>query len=126
MHDAIGNPTHPIGSPDLIFSYDADMNFWVKVDSFLYNIWYRILYYWYELPRSDKIARKYFGQDMPYLGDIVNNVSLVMLNFNPILHSTRPNVPNLIELDQIHIKKPKPLPQVRDTFYYFKLQYVLN
>lgn len=113
MHDAIGNPTHPIVSPDLMLTYDHGMNFWVKTNSFLYNIWYRMWYYWYELPRSDKIARKYFGENMPYLGDIIKNVSLLMVNVNPILHNVRANVPNIIEMNQIHIKKSTPLPQVR-------------
>lgn len=113
MHDALGNPTHPVITPDLLFSYDDEMNFWVKVNSVLYNIWYRMLYYWYELPKSDRIARKYFGDDMPYLGDLVNNVSLIMVNVNPILNPVRANVPNIIEINQIHIKKPKPLPKVQ-------------
>lgn len=112
MHDSIGNPTHPVLSPDFLFPYGNDMTFWNKVNSVWFNIWYRMLYYWYELPKSDKIARKYFGEDIPYLGDIIKNVSLVMVNVNSILHPVRPNVANVIELNQIHIKESKPLPQV--------------
>lgn len=113
MHDAIGNPTHPVISPDLIFTYDSDMNFWVKVNSFLYNIWFRMLYYWHELPKSNKIATKYFGDDIPDLGSLMRNVSLTLVNVNPILNSVRPNVPNIIEMNQIHIKKTEPLREVR-------------
>lgn len=81
-----------------------------------------MLYYWYELPKSDRIARKYFGDDMPYLGDIIKNISLLMVNVNPILNPVRANVPNIIEMNQIHIKEPKPLPKV----IYLLHKYLLN
>lgn len=114
FHDAIGNPTHPVITPDLLFQYDNYyMNFFDKVNSLLYNIIYRIWYYWYELPNCDRMARKYMGMDMPYLGDIINNVSLFMVNVNPILHPVRANVPNIIEVNQVHIRKNSTLPQVK-------------
>ncbi|XP_050518303.1 UDP-glycosyltransferase UGT5 isoform X2 [Diabrotica virgifera virgifera] len=110
-HDALGNPTHPIVSPDMMLNFSGKLSFFDKVQSFLYNIWYRMFYYWYALPKADKIARKYFGDDMPYLGDLEKNISLLLLNVNPIIHNVRPNVPNVIEINQMHIKKRKPLPK---------------
>ncbi|CAG9840625.1 unnamed protein product [Diabrotica balteata] len=110
-HDALGNPTHPIVSPDMMLNFAGELSFFDKVQSFLYNIWYRIFYYWYALPKADKIARKYFGEDMPYLGDLERNISLLLLNVNPIIHNVRPNVPNVIEINQMHIKERKPLPK---------------
>ncbi|XP_050506054.1 UDP-glycosyltransferase UGT5-like [Diabrotica virgifera virgifera] len=110
-HDALGNPTHPIVSPDVMLNFYGRLSFFEKVQSFLYNIWYRMFYYWYALPKADKIARKYFGEDMPYLGDLERNISLLLLNVNPIIHNARPNVPNIIEINQMHIKERKPLPK---------------
>ncbi|KAG5871634.1 hypothetical protein JTB14_031314 [Gonioctena quinquepunctata] len=110
-HDAVGNPTHPIISPDSMLNSEGDLSFTGKFQSFLFNIWYRIIYYWYALPRADKATRKIFGNDMPYLGDIERNISLLLLNVNPILHTVRANVPNVIEVNQMHIKEKKPLPQ---------------
>ncbi|XP_072400619.1 UDP-glycosyltransferase UGT5-like isoform X6 [Diabrotica undecimpunctata] len=110
-HDALGNPTHPIVSPDMMLNFAGELSFFDKVQSFLYNIWYRMFYYWYALPKADKIARKYFGEDMPYLGDLERNISLLLLNVNPIIHNVRPNVPNVIEINQMHIKERKPLPK---------------
>ncbi|XP_057663840.1 UDP-glucosyltransferase 2-like [Diorhabda carinulata] len=109
-HDAFGNPTHPITSPDMMLNIHSDVTFIDKVNSLLYNIWYRVFYYWYVLPVSDEIARKHFG-NLPYLGDVEKNFSLLMVNVNPLIHSIRPNVPNIIEINMMHIKKKKPLPQ---------------
>ncbi|CAH1101184.1 unnamed protein product [Psylliodes chrysocephalus] len=110
-HDAVGNPTHPVISPDIMLNFSGELSFLDRVKSFLFNFWYRFLYYYYALPKADKIARKYFGEDMPYLGDIEKNISLMMLNVNPIIHTVRPNVPNVIEINQMHIRDKKPLPK---------------
>ncbi|CAG9820048.1 unnamed protein product [Phaedon cochleariae] len=109
-HDTFGNPTHALVTPDMMLGFKGDLTFANKVESLLFNIWYRMLYYWYALPNADKVARKYFGEDIPYLGDIERNTSLLLVNLNPIMHGVRPNVPNVIEINQIHIKKKKPLP----------------
>ncbi|CAH1160040.1 unnamed protein product [Phaedon cochleariae] len=110
-HDTLGNPTHALVTPDVMLGFEGDLTFANKVESLLFNIWYRMLYYWYALPSADKVARKYFGEDIPYLGDIERNTSLLLVNSNPIMHGVRPNVPNVIEINQIHIKKKKPLPE---------------
>ncbi|KAG5863260.1 hypothetical protein JTB14_023282 [Gonioctena quinquepunctata] len=111
-HDAAGNPTHPLVSPDIMLNFHGQLNFFDKVWSVLHNILYRMFYYWYALPIADKVARKYFGEDMPYLGDIEKNISLILTTVNPIIHPVRPNVPNVIEINQIHIREKRPLPKV--------------
>lgn len=116
IHDAVGNPTHPVISPDLFFNMDLHENqlsFKDKLNTFSYNIWYRAVYYWYLLPRADRLARKYFGENMPYLGELAKNISLVVVNVNPVMHTVRPNVANIVEIGQLHIKSKKnPLPEV--------------
>ncbi|KAG5867461.1 hypothetical protein JTB14_029020 [Gonioctena quinquepunctata] len=109
-HDVMGNPTHPI-YPDMLMTADEDYGFVYRLRGFLYNIWYRALFHWYILPKEDRIARKYFGNDMPYLGDIFRNTSLLMINVNPIMGTPRANVPNVVEISQMHIREKKPLPK---------------
>lgn len=109
-HDAVGNPTHPIVAPD-IFANIETFSTYEKICSVVHNIWFRIIYYWKILPRNDKIARKYWG-DCPYLGDLERNVSLILVNTSPILHPVRPNVPNIIEMGQMHIRPKTSLPKV--------------
>nr|XP_023019250.1 UDP-glucuronosyltransferase 2B2-like [Leptinotarsa decemlineata] len=94
-----------------MLNFQGDLSFIDKLKSFLFNIWYRAIYYWYALPMADRVARKYFGEDMPYLGDIERNISLLLLNVNPIMQTVRANVPNVIEVNQMHIREKKPLPK---------------
>ncbi|CAG9854773.1 unnamed protein product [Phyllotreta striolata] len=111
FHDFLGNPTHPVVSPDMMLGFAGKINFFQKLQSLLYNLWYRLFYYWYILPNADRVARKHFGDDMPYLGDIERNMSLLLVNSNPVIHAVRPNVPNIVEICRLHISEKKPLPK---------------
>ncbi|CAG9860676.1 unnamed protein product [Phyllotreta striolata] len=110
-HDVLGNPTHPVISPDILLGLSENMSFLERLNTFLYNISYRIYYYWVLLPEADKFSRKYFGDDIPYLGELDKNLSLVMLSANPLIHPPRPNVPNIININQLNVKEKKPLPK---------------
>lgn len=110
VHDAVGNPSHPLLTTDLFTSVPKIQTFVNKVNRFLFFIWQRLYHHYYLLPRSTDIVRKHFGQSIPYLGDLEKNVSLIMMNVNPFLQPARPRVPMIIELDQMHIKPEKPLP----------------
>ncbi|CAG9860221.1 unnamed protein product [Phyllotreta striolata] len=110
-HDAMGNPTHPVVSPDFMLGLPKRLNIIQKVESLFHNFAYRLFYHWYILPKLDESARKYFGDDMVPLRELHKNVSLVLYNNNRLIHEVRPNVPNVIEINQLHIKKPKPLPE---------------
>lgn len=111
-YDAVGNPTHPILYPDFLLPFVDDLGFFERLYSTYYSIYFRYFYEYKVIRKHDKIARKYISEDLPYLGDIERNVSLLLLNVNPVLHSPRPNVPAIIELGQMHIKEKKPLPKV--------------
>ncbi|XP_074037417.1 UDP-glycosyltransferase UGT5 isoform X3 [Leptinotarsa decemlineata] len=112
FHDAVGNPTHPIISPEIVYNgFDKELSFVERVKSVLFHIWYRAIYYWHILPEADKVTRKYLGEDVPYLGDVIKNTSMFLVNVNCILHKVRANVPNVIPMSQMHIRKKKPLPK---------------
>lgn len=104
-----------------------DHPFPVRVKSFLFNIWGRILYYWHFLPRSDKIAKKYFGENIPYLGDICQKyASILLTNINCVTNPIRANVPNVIEISQIHIRENGSLPKVILLFCTVQKSFLLN
>ncbi|VEN49759.1 unnamed protein product [Callosobruchus maculatus] len=108
-HLAMGNPHPPSLYSELYLPYHGLMTFYGRLRSTLYYIWSR--YYWtfHALPKCDQIAKKYLGQDLPYIGDIEKNMSLLLLS-NPILYERRPNVPTVIDLEMLHVKPVKPLP----------------
>lgn len=57
----------------------------------------------------DRVMREHFSADTPYVGDILRNTSLVLVNHHPSLSSPRPQNPNTIDVAGMHIYPPKPL-----------------
>lgn len=64
---------------------------------------------------ADKLLKKNFGPDTPYINDIVYNTSMVFVNGHFTLDGPRPLVPNMVEIGGIHVKEPRPLPAVNHT-----------
>lgn len=112
VHHAVGNPIHPALQPDLFFP--AYQGFYERLSNTYYTLWFRYHYNFNVLPNADRIARDIVGNEIPYLGDVENNISMVFLNVNPILHTVRPNVPAIVNLGRMHLKKSKPLPWVSE------------
>ncbi|KAJ9591508.1 hypothetical protein L9F63_001945 [Diploptera punctata] len=110
-HRSIGNPTHPIYSTELFQPYLKHPTFWEKLERLEYYIWN--IWWWHLdlVPQQDKIARQYFGKNMPYLEDLKNNVSLVFTAVQTNYYAAVPKVPALIEIGPIHIKEMKPMPK---------------
>lgn len=63
------------------------------------------------IPKQDTLMRKYFGNDLPSIDEIIRNVSLVFINHHFSLAYPRPYVSNMIEIGGIHVDPPKPLPK---------------
>ncbi|KAG5896758.1 hypothetical protein JTB14_031737 [Gonioctena quinquepunctata] len=116
MHDAFGNPTHPLLRPDAFIHFYGEPTFSDRFKSFVHNFCYRALYYWRFLPEADKVARRFFGSDIPYLGDVIKNTSLLLINSNPIVNIPAPNVPGVVTFGNLHIKDNKTLPKNLQDF----------
>ncbi|KAJ9597674.1 hypothetical protein L9F63_011476, partial [Diploptera punctata] len=110
-HRSIGNPTHPIYSMEMFQPYLKQPTFWEKLERLEYYIWN--IWWWHSVivPQQDKIARQYFGKNMPYLEDLKNNVSLVFTAVQTNYYAAVPKVRALVELGPLHIKESKPLPK---------------
>ncbi|XP_044745237.1 UDP-glucosyltransferase 2-like [Coccinella septempunctata] len=95
--DAIGNPAHPILAPDHTLPIVREMSLRERLLSTMFSAYARIYYNLVILPREDQTVKNVFGPDMPYLGKIERNVSLLLLNRNPIFHKIMPILPNVQE-----------------------------
>ncbi|KAJ8970379.1 hypothetical protein NQ314_001291 [Rhamnusium bicolor] len=109
-HFAMGNPSPPSLYSEMFLPYNGEMSFYERFCSTLYYLWTRYFLTFEAIPKSDKIARKYLGNDIPYLGEVEKNLSVLFLTTNPILYTPRPTVPTIISLQQLHIKPKKALP----------------
>ncbi|CAH0559279.1 unnamed protein product [Brassicogethes aeneus] len=96
--DTVGNPSHPVYAPDHNLPIPNNLSFRDRLMSGLYAVYVRVYYHLIVLPREDALARTYLGKDIPYLGDIERNISLLLLNRNPVFHRVMPVVPAIVEL----------------------------
>ncbi|XP_066154836.1 UDP-glucosyltransferase 2-like [Euwallacea fornicatus] len=110
-HVSMGNPNPPSIYSEMFLPYNGDLTFYERIKSTLYFVWSRLYVYFVAMPKCNEIARKFLGNDLPYLADIERNVSAVFLNINPILYTPRPMVPTVIPLSFMHIQPRKELPK---------------
>lgn len=114
-HYELGNPHHPVLHSNCLTTFGENKKYFERVDAVLFHAWSLYNYHYNRMPIYDKYARQYFGNDMPYLGDILKNVSMLFLNTDPIVHKPRALQTNVVELGgKIHIKDKKPLPKVNN------------
>lgn len=109
---AIGNPVHPILHADFTSYAGRELTFLERVETAVYTAWQYSYHHFVSLPRVDRLVKKYFGNDIPYIGDLEGNISLLLQNTNPIIHTARPYLPSVVELGRMHLKLKKPLPKV--------------
>ncbi|CAH0563742.1 unnamed protein product [Brassicogethes aeneus] len=120
-HDALGNPLHPVLSPNFFLKSGDNPSFLERLTSTMYYVTYRLLYRYYEMPRSTKIARKHFGDDIPHLGDIERNMSLALFISNWVQNEIKPTVPSVVDINMIHIKPNKFLDGSPQGVIYFSM-----
>lgn len=112
LQEQIGVPTHPILYPETVAPYGGNLDLFERVEAVVNDLFLRLFYHYVAIPRYDRVIKRHFGDDYPYYGDLEKNVSVVLMNSNPIIHGARPLGPNVVELGRMHIKKNVPLPQV--------------
>lgn len=111
----MGNPIHPVYNPDINFEVQSPlgMNLWERLNSFVYNHVIIEMFYDGILDVYSVKGKRYFGEDLPHLKDIMNNVSMMFMTTHPMTHDIRPLQPNTIPIGTgLHIKGPNPLPLV--------------
>lgn len=63
--------------------------------------------------RDNEENRKRFGDDIPSVSEIGKKISFTLVNQHYSYTGAKPLSNQLIEVGGIHIKKPKPIPEVR-------------
>lgn len=109
-----GNPNNPSYIPSNFLPYSDQMTFLERVDNALMLMINDIMYHYFIEEPSNRIARKYFGYDLPYLRNIAYNASMILVDSHFAVSRPRPLVPAVVEIGGMHIGKAqlKKLPQV--------------
>jgi glucuronosyltransferase len=114
-NERFANPDNPSYIGKVLLSHSDRMSFIERVVNTLYlKIACWAYHYLSDVPSQD-IARKYFGQSLPPLVDIVRNTSLVLVNRHFSVNKPLPNLPVVIEVGGLHVQAPKKLPEVREN-----------
>lgn len=75
------------------------------------------------IPMVKSIMTKHFAyegwESRPPLEKMLKNVSLTLMNAHHVIGVCRPLPPGVVEVGGMHIKEPKPLPQVSNNDVYF-------
>lgn len=97
----IGNSVHPALYPDFVSELSTPMTLLEKIDSLHLTIGNYLINRFIISPHADDVARAYFGQDMPYIEDMVKETSLILENVNPVFSDRRPLVPNSLQYTHV-------------------------
>lgn len=110
-HEFIGDPDPWSHVPAIMLPYTDRMNFQERFLNTLFGLIFKATR-WYINSLQDNVMRRHFGSDVPFVGDLQRNASLMLLNTHVSLSYPRPTVPNVIYVGGMHVKPPKELPKV--------------
>lgn len=77
------------------------------------------LFEFYLTPRLDEIASKYFGSNVPPIRELEQRTALALVSTTPVMDYAIPLPENVIPIAGIHIKNPKPLPEVNKYILFY-------
>ncbi|XP_017797588.1 PREDICTED: UDP-glucuronosyltransferase 2B7-like [Habropoda laboriosa] len=100
-------PTH-LSNWELFHYISPDMSFWERLQAFA--VASVAVHHWYDFQTGEheKSIRNIVGVDLPPFYDIAKNMSLLLVNQNPLLGYARPLAPNVIEYTSFHIAEDPP------------------
>ncbi|CAK9810002.1 UDP-glycosyltransferase UGT5 [Anthophora quadrimaculata] len=110
-------PSH-ISNWELSDYVDTDMSFWKRLQAYVVASLAVFQWYNYETGEQEKYIRNLIGKDLPPFYDIAKNMSLLLVNHNPLFEDARPLPPNVIQFTSFHIAENlSPLPTELDEFF---------
>ncbi|KAF5282555.1 hypothetical protein FQA39_LY04962 [Lamprigera yunnana] len=111
LSHALGNPLQPSYFPYYATRYSDKMNFRERLYNFLY-VYYELFYRKFiSTPIETKLAKEYFGENIPPFEEVERNISILLCNTDPNLEYPLDLPPNVIPVGGLQIQPPKPLPQ---------------
>lgn len=115
IHSQIGNSMHPVLYPDHFLPFEYPLGFRERVVSTLFNWFNWYFQYRMQYITQTEMVRKHFGNDIRDLRELEKDMSLLILNVNPVIQRMRPTGMNTIFIGGgLHIEQQKPLPKVSE------------
>ncbi|XP_050521172.1 UDP-glucosyltransferase 2-like [Daktulosphaira vitifoliae] len=111
LHSLLVNPLNPsyIASPNIPMALPT--SFCQRLENF-FNKMYVNIYYWWLDRKATTIGKTYFGKNAPDASSLFKSTTVLMfINSYFTFETSRPMIPNLIQIGGIHVSQPKPLPE---------------
>lgn len=103
--------------PDCCIGVTDNMSFVERLKNTITGIIQMYIENYFYIPKIKAVMNKYFNykgwESRPPLEQMLSNVSLTLMNAHSAFGVCRPYLPGIIEVGGMHIREPKPLPQVR-------------
>lgn len=111
LHAAMGNPTHPVLYPEIVFTFSSE-SYITRVLATFFSLSTTIFRSRYQKFCTD-LLRKHFGENTSSLRDIIDKTNMLFVNVNPIFGGVRPVTPSTIYFGRgSHLEPERPLPTV--------------
>jgi glucuronosyltransferase len=110
-NERFGNPTHPAYIPVNSMNFSDRMSFLERVENLIVGLVHGEFFEQITAKNDQQIARKYLGEELPLLRDVVLNSSLLLVNSHFSLNLPRPLVPAVVEVGGVHIGDLKRPPK---------------
>ncbi|KAG5309857.1 UDB15 glucuronosyltransferase, partial [Acromyrmex insinuator] len=105
-----GSPIYPshLSNWEINALTEENPSIWQRLWNFI-ETW-RLIHFWINdfVTKEQGLVKKYFGNDTPHIVDIIKNMSLLLVNENPVLAYPRPEQSNAVFFNGIHIQKTPP------------------
>lgn len=108
--ERVGTPTEPAYIPHSDLPYDHHMTLIQKIYNALYTATLRVIGTYYSFKEQETVGR--LLGEMPPLGSLVHNVSLIIVNTHFSTLSARPLTPGYVQVGGLHINEQRPLSKV--------------
>ncbi|XP_003705463.2 UDP-glucosyltransferase 2-like [Megachile rotundata] len=113
-HHILGNhllPSHP-SNWEFHDSTGLEVPFWVRVKNFVHALLLVRQWYYYETGSIYDIVKEYLGSNIPSPFDVLKNISLILVNYDPVLTYARPMPFNFVGYSNwTVVDNPPPLPK---------------
>lgn len=117
-HESVGNSAHPVLYPEVFLTFYGSLQFWERLISSLVYITTQLFSSAYMKPQND-ILKKHFAEFATSANTLIDNIDMLFVNVNPILHRVRPVTPATVLIGGgTHLTELKPLPQVCGVYLY--------
>ncbi|NP_001243957.1 UDP-glycosyltransferase UGT33D6 [Bombyx mori] len=115
IYDIVGAATHPLLYPVVTRQKLYNLSFWEKLSE-MHNR-YTFTRMWKEFDKKEnEMVKSVFGPNIPYLSEMVDRISLILLNVHSTWEQNRPVPPNFIYVGGIHQKPQQELPSDLKTY----------